>query len=103
MDDNKIKIKEYIKTLPVCSICLLPLGRRNKKVLFCKHAYHWRCIDKWLKNHNNCPLCRDIQCKECRNNAEAVDTEDDAIFFFHSINRHWDIPQHQNDIIIIEV
>ena len=40
-----------------CSICLEKLTD-NKKFLPCFHCFHTKCIDKWLKNSNKCPICK---------------------------------------------
>lgn len=43
--------------------CVICLEEYNKKeiirTLKCKHFYHKNCIDKWMKNNNKCPLCKD--------------------------------------------
>ena len=46
-------------TAPECSICLLKLNNGTEiKTLFCTHKFHDKCIEKWLKTNNTCPLCR---------------------------------------------
>lgn len=43
-----------------CSICLLDYqGTDTVRVLpECKHFFHVRCVDPWLKLHSTCPICR---------------------------------------------
>ena len=44
-----------------CPICLGPfLSSETPTVTVtnCLHVYHQDCIQKWLSEHNNCPLCR---------------------------------------------
>ncbi|XP_048326140.2 RING-H2 finger protein ATL66 [Ziziphus jujuba] len=43
-----------------CCICLGAFADGDKvKVLPpCNHCYHPHCVDAWLINHSNCPLCR---------------------------------------------
>ncbi|OEL24807.1 E3 ubiquitin-protein ligase [Dichanthelium oligosanthes] len=43
-----------------CSVCLGEFrdGESLRLLPKCSHAFHQRCIDKWLKSHSNCPLCR---------------------------------------------
>ena len=41
-----------------CTICLLQYTEKTKKTTECHHIFHQECIDRWLENNNNCPLCR---------------------------------------------
>jgi hypothetical protein len=42
-----------------CTICLEKFKNKEiKRVLGCNHEFHQCCIDKWLENHQKCPVCR---------------------------------------------
>ncbi|XP_014504275.1 RING-H2 finger protein ATL66 [Vigna radiata var. radiata] len=43
-----------------CCICLSAFvdGAKLKVLPGCEHSFHSECVDKWLANHSNCPLCR---------------------------------------------
>ncbi|TKY71739.1 RING-H2 finger protein ATL77 [Spatholobus suberectus] len=43
-----------------CCICLGAFvdGQKLKVLPGCDHSFHRECINKWLANHFNCPLCR---------------------------------------------
>ncbi|TKY56886.1 RING-H2 finger protein ATL66 [Spatholobus suberectus] len=43
-----------------CCICLGAFvdGEKLKVLPGCDHSFHCECVDKWLANHSNCPLCR---------------------------------------------
>ena len=43
-----------------CSICQEECieNQRIRSFIFCKHSFHLRCIDTWLKNNSCCPTCR---------------------------------------------
>ncbi|KAL2317113.1 hypothetical protein Fmac_030989 [Flemingia macrophylla] len=58
-----------IKRLPIilhqsaaaeCCICLGTFvdGEKVKVLPGCDHSFHCECVDTWLANHSNCPLCR---------------------------------------------
>ncbi|OIW16201.1 hypothetical protein TanjilG_18916 [Lupinus angustifolius] len=65
---------ETIKKLPIvlhrapsdqdsareCCICLsaFRMGEKLKVLPGCDHCFHCECVDNWLQNHSNCPLCR---------------------------------------------
>ncbi|KAI3732550.1 hypothetical protein L1987_63756 [Smallanthus sonchifolius] len=43
-----------------CIVCLseVALGDRLAVLERCKHGFHVDCVEAWLKDHPNCPLCR---------------------------------------------
>lgn len=41
-----------------CSICFECKEDKKLKYLSCKHSFHVKCINKWLKKNDTCPLCR---------------------------------------------
>ena len=56
---STVKIKE--KRNQQCSICLDKFSC-NEIVYFlgkCKHIYHKKCLDEWVKYKPECPACRD--------------------------------------------
>jgi hypothetical protein len=44
----------------ICSICTLEYEPQQqiRSLDHCDHAFHTSCIDRWLADHNTCPLCR---------------------------------------------
>ena len=40
-----------------CSICFEELDN-NPTTLMCGHKFHTNCINQWIPNNNNCPMCR---------------------------------------------
>ena len=43
-----------------CLICLDELGERKTTTLDCDHAFHYRCIKRWLSIKKVCPVCNAI-------------------------------------------
>ena len=47
---------------PECSICLAPYAEGDTVVFAkadaCSHVFHEECLVRWLKDHDECPLCR---------------------------------------------
>lgn len=43
-----------------CSICMdiFKYGDKVKELKKCKHAFHTKCIDKWLEGDKCCPICK---------------------------------------------
>nr|GEV12872.1 zinc finger, RING/FYVE/PHD-type [Tanacetum cinerariifolium] len=43
-----------------CIVCLSDVGLGEKHAMLerCKHGFHVVCVEAWLKDHPNCPLCR---------------------------------------------
>ena len=41
-----------------CVICLSD-SPEHMKMLRCKHSFHKKCIQEWMKKEPLCPLCRD--------------------------------------------
>jgi len=57
---HKIKKDDSI-TEENCFICMEKYNiNEYKRILpLCKHYFHKKCIDKWLKKNASCPICRD--------------------------------------------
>lgn len=63
---NKIKRDDILVTNQEnCFICFdtYKCGEL-KRDLKCKHFFHKKCIDKWLKKKAQCPICRDNVLEE---------------------------------------
>jgi len=43
-----------------CAVCLdeFENGDRLRQLTLCGHQFHTACLDEWLGQHDNCPLCR---------------------------------------------
>lgn len=43
-----------------CAVCLTEFQTEEqlRKIPICSHLFHIDCIDIWLQNNSNCPLCR---------------------------------------------
>ncbi|CAL9753214.1 unnamed protein product [Musa acuminata subsp. burmannicoides] len=48
------------KSSPDCAVCLYPFRPHDELRLLpaCRHAFHSRCVDPWLRSTPSCPLCR---------------------------------------------
>lgn len=47
-----------------CAVCLNEFNQDEKlrRIPNCSHVFHIDCIDAWLQNNANCPLCRTSIC-----------------------------------------
>ena len=43
-----------------CSICLSDIDKYIFVELDCNHKFHLKCLNKWAKKSNQCPLCKRI-------------------------------------------
>ncbi|KAI4354456.1 hypothetical protein L6164_003316 [Bauhinia variegata] len=50
-------VKELGSECPVC-LSVFTDGEEVRQLSACKHSFHATCIDLWLDNHSNCPICR---------------------------------------------
>ncbi|KAL8027072.1 hypothetical protein ABFX02_14G071900 [Erythranthe guttata] len=43
-----------------CAVCLSSFedGDECRKLGLCGHEFHVECIDRWLRSHDTCPICR---------------------------------------------
>lgn len=59
---NAIKIKKNDSIIKEnCLICMenYKISELKRELPICKHYFHKKCIDKWIKNKASCPICRD--------------------------------------------
>jgi E3 ubiquitin-protein ligase RNF115/126 len=55
--DSDCKCSGSNKEYPRCSICCEDLTEKATK-LPCGHLFNQECISEWLRQHNQCPVCR---------------------------------------------
>ena len=45
-----------------CAVCMVPfadkLGELASQMPVCKHTFCAPCLDRWLRTHSSCPMCR---------------------------------------------
>ncbi|KAF9010126.1 hypothetical protein BDQ17DRAFT_1347587 [Cyathus striatus] len=60
--DGRVKLKLGLLGVAVdrCGICLSQFRGDDLAGLgsVCKHAFHQKCIKKWLDRNKTCPMCR---------------------------------------------
>ncbi|PAA86833.1 hypothetical protein BOX15_Mlig010835g3 [Macrostomum lignano] len=51
--------KDFVWIGDQCAVCIEPYRVSDAvRILPCKHFYHRSCIDPWLLDQRNCPLCK---------------------------------------------
>ncbi|KAL6577823.1 hypothetical protein OROMI_010151 [Orobanche minor] len=55
-----MKSKEIMSAGAACTVCLDEFSGDIGDAVYlpCAHRFHGDCIDKWLRNCRNCPVCR---------------------------------------------
>ena len=44
---------------PHCAVCLCDAEEGEEiKTLPCAHRFHAKCVDRWLRGHRSCPMCK---------------------------------------------
>tara|TARA_B110000902_G_scaffold261494_2_gene336379 strand:+ start:49 stop:405 length:357 start_codon:yes stop_codon:yes gene_type:complete len=57
---KKINGSDLENLINECSICLEEYKINEKiMILDCDHIYHKECINLWLNENHNCPICRE--------------------------------------------
>lgn len=63
-ESNKsVRCYQHLTSDDECSICFDKLTNSIIETK-CKHIFHKCCLQKWLKNNNSCPCCRNIIKKQ---------------------------------------
>uniref|UniRef100_A0A915DYJ5 RING-type E3 ubiquitin transferase n=1 Tax=Ditylenchus dipsaci TaxID=166011 RepID=A0A915DYJ5_9BILA len=53
--------KEQVDDETQCVTCMNTLSLREKvAILDCSHIFHKNCIEPWLRQHDTCPICREV-------------------------------------------
>ena len=61
-NDNNVASVRTVSGENECCICLMEYAKGDKivwaKTGACNHIFHQKCVQKWIKDHPSCPLCR---------------------------------------------
>lgn len=55
-----------------CSICLASFEGKEVKIAACNHSFNKTSLDTWLKEKNNCPICRVALKERIPNSISAI-------------------------------
>lgn len=56
---KRVRAQPNYPVIDTCSICLCDMNKGQiVRELPCKHTFHKKCIDKWLRQSNKCPVDR---------------------------------------------
>ncbi|KAK7255872.1 hypothetical protein RIF29_29297 [Crotalaria pallida] len=91
--DVKYRKEAHVKEIGgECPVCLSVFadGEEVRQLSACKHSFHTSCIDMWLTNHSNCPICR-------ANIATAAVKDSGSNSTAAAPNRDGDLQQGQRD------
>eukprot|EP00111_Clytia_hemisphaerica_P022314 TCONS_00065586-protein len=75
IDYNFVRTKEE-----TCAICLDELTRKQPIKLDCNHHFHNSCIMKWLRQSDQCPLCKQTVNIEVVADPLSVDSCESIVF-----------------------
>jgi hypothetical protein len=102
------KIKTYLKNcknnkkIPtdMCVICLDNLTSDDSIALECRHQFHKKCIELWMKKNSICPLCRNKLQIDNLNKNYSLNDQDNSNYqnslLDINLRNLWDIQQILN-------
>lgn len=68
-----------------CSICLELLDNGVVSRLKCKHEFHEKCKNDWLKVQNTCPICRNSIYDVENQNIQLISSENNNNNYIYDI------------------
>ena len=78
-NESKENDDQLSETCSICQEALLPQSI-IRQIDRCSHLFHQECIEKWLSEHNTCPLCmQPVAENEENNHTLPANTEDTNI------------------------
>jgi hypothetical protein len=102
------KIKTYLKNcknnkkIPtdMCVICLDNLTSNESIAIECRHQFHKKCIELWMKKNSICPLCRNKLQIDNLNKNYSLNDQDNSNYqnslLDINLRNLWDIQQILN-------
>ena len=59
-----------------CAICMENIEQDSGALQCCRHTFHWKCIDQWVRVSAICPVCRrDVTVSAARTEHTERNTE----------------------------
>ena len=102
-DDNKVKVFAEKEKEEDVNKEIIEKEENGISTLNCGHQFHTKCIIKWLKIKNNCPICRQIILNEKDNNKIVWNTQIELypnlnnINYDHLYTRDFYVPPSSSD------